>query len=278
MKLYEAQTRNPALLTALLDIWERFGILGGKQMILYFSATGNCKYVATRLAQATGQEMYSIADCIRNGQYDFSDGTVGIISPAYDWGLPSIVKEFLEKASFRTDYLYFAATYGTIPGAIGYMANKAIRERTIDAYYSVRMPDTWTPIFDLSTPEKVAKYTRHTKSEIDRMIQGVRERRTNRHLRPRTPAIITKLIAEPLYNKKVRCTSNLHAENTCIGCGLCAKKCPVQAIAMRDGRPVWVKDRCVMCLGCLHRCPKFAIQYGNRTKKHGQYTNPNVKV
>lgn len=278
MKLYEAQTRNPALLTALLDIWERFGILGGKQMILYFSATGNCKYVATRLAQATGQEMYSIADCIRNGQYDFSDGTVGIISPAYDWGLPSIVKEFLEKASFRTDYLYFAATYGTIPGAIGYMANKAIRERTIDAYYSVRMPDTWTPIFDLSTPEKVAKYTRHTESEIDRMIQGVRERRTNRHLRPRTPAIITKLIAEPLYNKKVRCTSNLHAENTCIGCGLCAKKCPVQAIAMRNGRPVWVKDRCVMCLGCLHRCPKFAIQYGNRTKKHGQYTNPNVKV
>ena len=278
MKLYEAQTRNPALLTALLDIWERFGILGGKQMILYFSATGNCKYVATRLAQATGQEMYSIADCIRNGQYDFSDGTVGIISPAYDWGLPSIVKEFLEKASFRTDYLYFAATYGTIPGAIGYMANKAIRERTIDAYYSVRMPDTWTPIFDLSTPEKVAKYTRHTESEIDRMIQGVRERRTNRHLRPRPPAIITKLIAEPLYNKKVRCTSNLHAENTCIGCGLCAKKCPVQAIAMRDGRPVWVKDRCVMCLGCLHRCPKFAIQYGNRTKKHGQYTNPNVKV
>ena len=278
MKLYEAQTRNPALLTALLDIWARFGILGGKQMILYFSATGNCKYVATRLAQATGQEMYSIADCIRNGQYDFSDGTVGIISPAYDWGLPSIVKEFLEKVSFRTDYLYFAATYGTIPGAIGYMANKAIRERTIDAYYSVRMPDTWTPIFDLSTPEKVAKYTRHTESEIDRMIQGVRERRTNRHLRPRTPAIITKLIAEPLYNKKVRCTSNLHAENTCIGCGLCAKKCPVQAIAMRDGRPVWVKDRCVMCLGCLHRCPKFAIQYGNRTKKHGQYTNPNVKV
>ena len=278
MKLYEAQTRNPALLTALPDFWERFGILGGKQMILYFSATGNCKYVATRLAQATGQEMYSIADCIRNGQYDFSDGTVGIISPAYDWGLPSIVKEFLEKASFRTDYLYFAATYGTIPGAIGYMANKAIRERTIDAYYSVRMPDTWTPIFDLSTPEKVAKYTRHTESEIDRMIQGVRERRTNRHLRPRTPAIITKLIAEPLYNKKVRRTSNLHAENTCIGCGLCAKKCPVQAIAMRDGRPVWVKDRCVMCLGCLHRCPKFAIQYGNRTKKHGQYTNPNVKV
>ena len=34
-------------------------------MILYFSATGNCKYVASRLAQAEGQETLSIVDCIR---------------------------------------------------------------------------------------------------------------------------------------------------------------------------------------------------------------------
>ena len=234
--------------------------------------------MAERLSQALVQPALSMVDCLARGQAAFSDASIGIVSPTYDWGLPSIVKDFLERADFQTEYLYFVATYGTTPGAIGALANRAIRGQSIDAYFSVRMADTWTPIFDLSTPEKVAKYTRHTESEIDRMIQGVRERRTNRHLRPRTPAIITKLIAEPLYNKKVRCTSNLHAENTCIGCGLCAKKCPVQAIAMRDGRPVWVKDRCVMCLGCLHRCPKFAIQYGNRTKKHGQYTNPNVKV
>lgn len=247
-------------------------------MILYFSATGNCKYVATRLAQATGQEIHSIVDCIGNGQYDFFDDTIGIVSPAYYWGLPSIVKEFLEKASFRTEYLYFVATYGTTPGAIGSMANKAIRERTIDAYYAIRMVDTWTPVFDLSTPEKVAKYTRKTEAQIDRVIREVRERRTNRHMLPRTPAFLTEWITEPLYNKKVRRTANLHVDDTCIGCGLCAKKCPVQAIEMQDGRPVWVKDRCVMCLGCLHRCPKFAIRYGNRTKNHGQYTNPNVKV
>ena len=179
---------------------------------------------------------------------------------------------------FQTSYLYFATTYGTTPGATGAMAEEAIRGRGIDAYYSVRMPDTWTPIFDLSTPEKIAKYTKHTRSEIDRMIQGVCERRTNRHMRPRTPAVLTKLIAEPIYNNRVRRTANLHAEDTCIGCGLCAKKCPVQAIEMREEKPTWVKEKCVMRLGCLHRCPKFAIQYVGRTKNHGQYTNPNVKV
>lgn len=247
-------------------------------MILYFSATGNCKYVATRLTQSAGQEMRSIVDCIRNGQYDFSDDTIGIVSPTYDWGLPSIVKEFLEKASFRTDYLYFVATYGTTPGAIGYMANKAIRGRKIDAYYAVRMVDTWTPIFDLSTPEKVAKYTKKTETQIDRALRGINERRTNRHMSLRTPAFMTEWIAGPIYNKKVRRTAHFRVEDCCIGCGLCARKCPVQAIEMRDKRPVWVKERCVMCLGCLHRCPKFAIQYGNRTRKHGQYTNPKVKL
>lgn len=247
-------------------------------MILYFSATGNCKYVATRLMQSEEQEIRSIVDCVQNGQYVFSDKTIGIISPTYDWGLPSIVKEFLEKSSFQTEYLYYIATYGTTPGASGVIANMTIQNRKIDAYYSVQMADTWTPIFDLSTPEKVAKYTKNTETEINSIIHSVKERNKNRHMSPRTPAFITELIAEPIYNNKVRRTMNFHLEDTCIGCGLCAKKCPVQAIEMQDKRPVWVKDKCVMCLGCLHRCPKFAIQYGKNTKKHGQYTNPIVKV
>ena len=243
-------------------------------MVLYFSATGNCRYVAERLEG----EVLSIADCVREGRFAFEAGAIGIVAPTYFWGLPSIVEEFLEKAEFRTGYLYFVATYGTTPGAVGALANEAIRGRDIDAYYSVRMVDTWTPIFDLSTPEKVEKYTKHTESAIDSIRQSVRERRTNRHMSPRVPAVITTLFTGPHYERSVRRTTNLHVENSCIGCGLCAKKCPVQAIEMREGKPVWVKDKCVMCLGCLHRCPKFAIQYKNRTQRHGQYTNPNGSV
>ena len=71
-------------------------------MILYFSATGNCKYVAARLAAAFGQKTVSIVDCIRDGVYSFTDDTIGSVSPTYFWGLPSIVKEVLEKADLHT--------------------------------------------------------------------------------------------------------------------------------------------------------------------------------
>lgn len=247
-------------------------------MILYFSATGNCKYIATRLASAFGQETVSIVDCIQGSVYSFTDDTIGVVVPTYFWGLPSIVKEFLEKADFHTDYLYFVSTYGTTPGASGAMAGKVIQGKTIDAFYSVRMPDTWTPIFDLSTPEKVAAFSRTTEVEIDETIRKIGKRHTNRHMTPHVPAFLAEWFAQPIYNNDKRRTVHFRVEESCIGCGLCAKKCPVQAIEMREKKPVWVKEKCALCLGCLHRCPKFAIQYGKNTQRHGQYTNPNVKL
>ena len=244
-------------------------------MILYFSATGNCKYVAARLAAAFGQETVSITECMQRNAYAFTDETIGMISPTYFWGLPSIVKEFLEKADLHTDYLYFLSTYGTTPGSSDDMARRAIRGKTIDAFYSVQMPDTWTPVFDLSTPEKAAAFTKKTEAQIDEAIVKIKERHTNKRMSPRIPAILTNRIAQPLYDRKIRLTKHFHVEESCSGCGFCAKNCPVQAIRMQEKRPIWCKEKCVLCLGCLHRCPRFAIQYGKNTKQHGQYTNPN---
>lgn len=247
-------------------------------MILYFSATGNCKYVATRLAQDGGQEMRSIVDCVRDGRYAFEGDSIGVVSPTYFWGLPVVVREFLERASFRTGYLYFVATYGTTPGAAGAMAERAIRGRGIDAFDSVRMPDTWTPVFDLSSPEKVARFTKTTEKDIDSLLRRVRERQTNRHMTPRVPLPLAALFAQPVYEHRARRTAHFRVENRCVGCGLCARQCPARAIEIQNGRPTWIREKCALCLGCLHRCPKFAIQYGSHTEKHGQYTNPNVRL
>lgn len=73
-------------------------------MIFYFSATGNSRYVAERIAAATGDETISIPDCCKSDRFSFdeTDKTVGIVCPTYSWGLPSIVQEFLEKLTLRS--------------------------------------------------------------------------------------------------------------------------------------------------------------------------------
>lgn len=245
--------------------------------ILYFSATGNSKYVASRLKKEEDKFLY-IPDLIKNNNYEFQDDVIGIVTPTYFWGLPSIVKEFLERATFHTDYLYFVATFGTTPGAIGKMAQRVIKQRSIDSFYGIRMVDTYTPIFDISTKQKQDRFTKNTETEIEYVIESISKREHKKHMKNEAPSFIVNSITQPLYDNKKRFTKRLSLNENCIGCGLCAKKCPVQAIKIQDKRPVWVKDKCVMCLGCLHRCPKFAIECGNKTKKHGQYQNPNVKI
>ena len=57
-------------------------------MILYFSATGNSKYVAEKIADATGDNAVSI------DEYEGSEKISGIVCPTYSWGVPSVVREF----------------------------------------------------------------------------------------------------------------------------------------------------------------------------------------
>ncbi len=245
-------------------------------MILYFSATGNSKYVAKRIAEAVGDEIVSIPECVDEGRFDFEDRTIGMVVPTYFWCLPSIVDEFLEKANLCAEYLYFVATYGTTPGATGVLANNKLKGRNFDAYFSVQMVDTYTPMFDISTKEAQDKFLAKTEEMIDDVISGVKAKRQVSHMKGRTPAFLSTLVAKRIYDNRGRKTSRFSVEDTCIGCGLCEKKCPVHAIKVQGGRPKWVKETCVMCLGCLHRCPKFSIQCGPKTKAHGQYVNPNV--
>lgn len=71
-------------------------------MIFYFSATGNSKHVAESIA-SKGEELISIAEAMDKGQHLFSvaDDRVGIVSPTYDWTLPSIVSELLAQLELR---------------------------------------------------------------------------------------------------------------------------------------------------------------------------------
>ena len=146
-------------------------------MILYFSATGNGKYISEQIAEKTNETCMSIVDCIREDKYVFSDETIlGIVVPTYFWRLPRIVAEYLDK--LRTEncgYTFFLASYGTTTGKAGSMAKDIIacHGQTFDAYYSVIMPDTWTPVFDLTNKNRVDKWLSDGKNQLELVIDNI---------------------------------------------------------------------------------------------------------
>lgn len=254
-------------------------------MILYFSATGNNKYVAQQLSNATGNRMVPLKDLVRQHMYELTvedHEDFGVVMPTYWEGLPSILTDYLKKADIHMKgthhYCYFVATYGCDYGNILSTAKKEFAEKGIvfDSLYTARFVDNWSPMFDLTDLQRNHRAEQNGKMETARIVQMI-IRKEEGHDLPDQMTPQQASAAKQTYDR-IRKTRYFQLNSSkCIGCGLCAGQCPVSAIQMRENHPVWVKDTCTLCLGCFHRCPVGAIDY-DHSLKNGQYVNPDVTL
>lgn len=254
-------------------------------MVIYFSATGTNKYVAQELAKATGEAMLPLKDLVRNNRYDIkiAEGeNLGIVVPTYWEGLPSILLDYLEKASFdfagSEHYCYFVATYGCDYGNILSTAQKEFSKVGVhfDSLYAARFVDNWSPMFYLKDASRNRRAEENGEAETRLIVQQVL-RKEKGHTLPNQMSALGAAAAKANYNR-IRKTKRFKlAADKCMGCGLCARQCPLGAIEMQQNRPVWVKEKCTLCLGCFHRCPAGAIDYDGGLR-NGQYVYDKVKL
>ena len=72
-------------------------------MILYFSGTGNSKYVAQRIVDALGDEIVNLNARIKASDTApvETDEQVIIVTPTYAWRIPRVVRHWLRKTELR---------------------------------------------------------------------------------------------------------------------------------------------------------------------------------
>ena len=247
-------------------------------MILYFSGTGNSRYVARQLAELMGDSAHDIASYTRSATGDtFRDERPFVfVAPVYVAAPALSLLEFLKKSSFQGNRkAYFVMTCaGTMSGSPAF-CRKAAEELGMEymGTASVKLPQNYLPFFSMKSAEENRGIIDAAQPVIGAMARDILEGKPFAD-----PGInkleyaATVLILKPYYRWFIT-AKKFRVEDSCIGCGKCEKLCPLGNIRMEDGLPHW-GDHCTHCMACINFCPKDAIEYGKGSVGKQRYRGP----
>ena len=248
-------------------------------MIVYFSATGNTRFIARRLAKLLDDDVLDLGPRMRTNDYSdiHCDKTLVVCSPVHVSGLPKFIADYLRAVRFTgTSEAYGVFTDAGYSGIASRQLAAILRKKGLyfKGFVDFKLPG----IHITSITNRVIdvdEIERRIKAAYDRLpsiAEAIRRKERFRSKDASMPEVgLTEALAPALRFIGLR-TRSFWVTDQCSSCGLCEKICPVSAIAMRSGQPTWSGSHCAHCMACIHNCPAEAIEYGKITQGKKRYT------
>lgn len=242
--------------------------------IYYFSATGNSLHTAKIIGDKLKAELIPMPG--HKGDACHSE-VIGFVFPTYFWGLPRTVTEFIQelKVEAKNPYIFAVTTYGALHGGVLGHAEELLNRRNLKLSYGkviqavANFIEEYNPRIS-SAEANLKKADLEAVRAADDILAGVQ----------RSGFGITvwdKLFYGLYTHIKLNKDGGFHADEKCIGCGICEKVCPNKNIVLKNGYPEF-RHRCEHCVACIHWCPREAIQWKKSTQKRNRYHHPEVGV
>lgn len=244
-------------------------------MILYFTGTGNSRYIAKRIAQAVGDTPVSLNERLRRGDTSklCVEGDLVVVTPTYAWRIPRVVERLLlETELTKVKRVWFVMNCGSeIGNASQY--NRLLSEKKGFSYMGtaeIVMPENYIAMFQAPGSDKAKEIVNAAEPSINRTAQQIAAGQAFSEPKSR---LLDRFLSGPVnrafYPLFVK-AKGFHAGAGCSGCGACEKLCPLNNISMNNGKPAWGKD-CTQCMACICGCPEEAIEYGRRSRGKVRY-------
>lgn len=242
-------------------------------MVLYFSGTGNSRYVAKRIAEISEDEIISINQRIKNGDHSSikSERPLVFVGPVYAGRLPRVMEEYIRKVAFSgTQKTYFVGTCAATPWVTAQYVEKLCAEKSFSllGFNSVVMPQGYLAGGGTQPKEVNDKVLEEAEPKIIAIAETIRDKQMLPKEQP-GKAIMSKVLNPIMYSMMIS-AKNFRVTEKCNGCGKCQQHCPLNNVKLTNGKPVWGKE-CTHCMACIAGCPCEAIEYGKKTVGKPRY-------
>lgn len=217
---------------------------------IIFSPTGGTEKVADQLVRAFAQEVKTIdlTDFATDfQQISLTEEDLCIVAvPSFGGRVPKIAAERLEKLKANGAKAILIAVYG----------NRAYEDTLLE----LKTILTDSGFFCVAAVAAVAEHSimrqfaqgRPDKRDLEQLSQFGKQIR-QRMEENRMPADLALPGNRP-YRECNGVPIKPSAKKNCTNCGLCAKKCPVQAIPLDDPSKT-DHETCISCMRCVSICP-----------------------
>lgn len=253
-----------------------------KRVVLYFTGTGNCLYVARQLAGKEG-EILSIPQLMRKKQFEIEADEIGLVYPIYGHMPPYMVREFIKKAQLKAEYKFAVLTYGMRKCNAVEIWDGISRKagNVFDYIGTIVMVDNWLPNFDMNEQMKIDK---HIPENLAKITSDLSNRRrwhepVTQEEREQHEGFMSLSGLDPEVGFLMKADRSFRVTDDCIHCGICTYVCPRGNYEL-TGQGVKMQGDCEFCFACIQNCPQRAIQFkknGDGTWPDGSEKNPNAR-
>lgn len=248
-------------------------------MILYFSGSGNSKFVAKYLAILLKDEVVSLNKIIKeNLSLDLnSDKPYVFVCPIYAWRFPLRIENLIKNSNLRgNNKFYFIATMGLNCGNADKYLKKITNSKNKNymGFSKIIMPNNYLISDKPESSENITKIIQNAIPLIETFANKISNNEIIKYEKREFFGFLKSSFINYLFNKFFVNGKNLVVDENCIKCEKCIKLCPLNNISLVNDK-IKISNNCMFCLSCLNNCPKNAITFMG--KKNETYSCPSVE-
>lgn len=245
-------------------------------VMLYFSGTGNSKYIANLFSKNMDAKCYSIEEKIDFDQVIKEHNTIGFCYPIYGSCVPRIMREFVikyvEKLKNKKLIIFCTQLMFSGDGARIFM------DLLPDGYGNViyaehfNMPNNICNIniFPIKNGEETKKYLKVANKKMNSVCDDLKKGKVKKRGFNKLSSFLGKSQSSHWPEIEENNKGSVKVDNDCIKCKLCVRICPMKNLDSNH-KGIIQNNNCIVCYRCVNACPKKAITVLIHKKPKKQY-------